>query len=121
MNLRTILSTTILIATTLVSTEALAAPSWGDFKADHCVNSGLRQYSAILMDIPWGQSWEETCASMPATIEEVDFASPDKCVNSGLNMWGEFYVPDASCVYVEPECCWDDFCGWGVPNCAELP
>ncbi|MCA9691802.1 MAG: discoidin domain-containing protein [Myxococcales bacterium] len=97
MNLRTILPSTILLAAALISSEALAAPSWGEFKADHCVNTELRQHSAILWDIPWGQSWEETCASMSATIEGFDFAGPDACVNTGLNMWGEFFVPDPTC------------------------
>lgn len=97
MNLTTILSATALLATALFSTEALAAPSWGEFKADHCINTELRQHSAILWDIPWGQSWEDTCESMSATIEGFDLDAPDVCVNTGLNMWGEFWVEDPTC------------------------
>lgn len=97
MNPKTILSATILLASALFSTEVLAAPSWGEFKADHCINTQLRQHSAILWDIPWGQSWENACEEMSATINGFDFTSPNECVNTGLNIWGEFWVEDPTC------------------------
>lgn len=79
--------------------SAHADPYWGEFSADACtqIMPGKRQYSAILHDIPWGQSWEDTCASMGATINGETFDSPTRCVNNGLNMWGEFDVSDNAC------------------------
>jgi hypothetical protein len=95
---------------TLYATDSIAAdPFWrghisnynnydssGKFKKDHCTFIGKRQYSAVLMGIPWGQSWENTCAATPATINGQYFAKPDRCVNTG-QMWGEFDVNDDSC------------------------
>lgn len=69
------------------------APYWGDFKDDGIQPNGCRQYSAILWDIPWGQSWEQTCYLTPATINGTYFPRPTRCVHDGLHMWGEFDVP----------------------------
>lgn len=71
---------------------------WGDFSRGDCVGDGERLYSAILWDIPPGVSWEEACAGTPATLLGEQLSSPDVCVNTGFNMWGEFHVPDLSCV-----------------------
>lgn len=85
------------LVVTLCATDSIAAgPRWGDFKKDQCTTTGTRQYSAILWDIPWGQSWEKTCDTMPATIKGHPFPKPRSCKNKG-NMWGEFDVPDSSC------------------------
>ncbi|MCA9682316.1 MAG: discoidin domain-containing protein [Myxococcales bacterium] len=97
LTLRTLLPAATLLAVGLASTDALAAPSWGEFKADHCIDSSHRQYSAILWDIPWGESWEVACALTPANILGYSFAGPENCVNTGFNMWGEFWVEDPSC------------------------
>ena len=70
---------------------------WGPFKKDACVDWGKRQYSSILWDIPWGQSWEKTCAKTGATIKGKHYPKPYRCVNTGGHMWGEFIVEDASC------------------------
>lgn len=69
---------------------------WGDITPKECRN-GMRTYSAILWGIPWGQSWEEACATMPATVNGIFFPRPTRCVNTGLNMWGEWDVPDPTC------------------------
>lgn len=84
-----------------------AAVYWGipggqhGFQDDGCV-AGLdriHKYSAILFDIPFGQSWEQTCASTPADVAGQHFDAPTNCVNvgPGINEWGEFYVTDPSC------------------------
>lgn len=73
------------------------ADSSGKFKKDHCTFIGKRQYSAILWDIPWGQSWEKTCEATPATVNGQYFSKPSRCVNTAGHMWGEFDVNDESC------------------------
>lgn len=69
----------------------------GNFKKDHCTGIGTRQYSAILWGIDGGQSWEKTCAAMPANIKGHPFTKPSRCINTTGHMWGEFDVPDSSC------------------------
>lgn len=72
-------------------------PHWDKkFKADHCSGNGYRQYSSILWDIPWGQSWEETCARTPATINGYYFPYPNR-VKKNTHIWGEFDVPSTQC------------------------
>ena len=86
--------------------EAVAAPRWGDFSHGDCCPAsdgrGYRTYSAILWDIPWGQSWEKTCAATPAKFTDIYgvvqyFKSPTRCENNGFNEWGHFNVWDAAC------------------------
>lgn len=79
------------------ASSAIAAPYWGTFQTDACTGMGLRQKSAILWGIPWGASWETTCANTGATIDGRSYARPNRCVNTGTNMWGQFDVSDASC------------------------
>lgn len=74
-----------------------SCPHWGDFSNDGCYSDGVRRYSSILWDIPWGYSWETACANEPATVGGYSFSSPTACVNTGTNMWGQFYVSDANC------------------------
>ena len=74
------------------------ALKWGDFKKDACVGWKQRQYSAILWDIPWGQSWERACATAGATINGKRYPKPKRCVKAGGHMWGEFIVADSSCM-----------------------
>lgn len=77
---------------------AFAAPSWGTFKKDRCTDSGRRQYSAQLMNIPSGTSWESACASTAAFVGGYAFRQPTRCVNKGVSgMWGEFEVDDTTC------------------------
>ncbi|WP_340066461.1 DUF1353 domain-containing protein [Ascidiimonas aurantiaca] len=71
-------------------------PKWGDFQKDGQSKPGYRQYSSILWDIPSGVSWEDTCAHMPATVRGHYFHKPSRCIHNGLNMWGEFDVPDST-------------------------
>jgi hypothetical protein len=95
--LTSILNVLFALVVTLFATDSTAAEMhWGDFKKDHCTSTGTRQYSAILWDIPWGQSWDDACKAKPATVKGHTFSAPSRCKNTG-NMWGEFDVPDSSC------------------------
>jgi hypothetical protein len=78
----------------LCTPRTRGAMHWGDFKRDGITKPGFRQYSSILWDIPWNQSWEDSCHAMPATINGMYFAHPDRCNNVGM-MWGEFDVPES--------------------------
>ncbi|MCB9527718.1 MAG: hypothetical protein H6701_04850 [Myxococcales bacterium] len=77
------------------SATAVAAPAasaadltWGHFKDNGCINPmshpGLRAYSAVLWNIPHGQSWEETCARTPAIFDGVSYPHPVACVNTAI-------------------------------------
>ncbi|MCO5562242.1 hypothetical protein L7F22_015868 [Adiantum nelumboides] len=72
-------------------------PNWGSFKDDGCKGDGRRQFSSLLWDIPSGQSWEDWCAKSWAIVDGVFFFQPSRCVNTVLNIWGEFDVPDPCC------------------------
>ena len=78
--------TRIALALTIaaIATQATAAPRWGDFKDNGCVEKDLRSYSAVLWDIPWGQSWEVACANQPATVAGQYFPHPTVCVKSSV-------------------------------------
>lgn len=73
------------------------ATNWGPFQRDACTAIGLRQHSAVLWNIPWGQSWEEACHTTPATIDGQSFSGATRCVNAWGHMWGQFDVQDPSC------------------------
>jgi len=81
---------------------AAPRPKWGNFQKDTCITAGVRQCSAILHDVPSGQSWERACRTTPATIENQFFSGPTRCVNTGLNVWGQFDVSDPTCACPVP-------------------
>jgi len=89
----------LMLMALMIHMPSYAAPYWGAFKKDSCTQifPGKRQYSSILYGIPSGTSWEATCAATGATVNGETFARPTRCVNTGLNMWGEFDVSDDSC------------------------
>src|SRR5687768_16237526 len=67
---------------------------WGDL-SNRCLGAGWRRYSAILWDIPWGQSWESTCSVTPgAEGTPVAGQVPTRCVNTVFNIWGEWDLRD---------------------------
>ncbi|WP_445721644.1 DUF1353 domain-containing protein [Flavobacterium sp.] len=72
-------------------------PYWGRYKADHKVRNGVRQFSAILWNIPFGQSWEEWAEKTPARVRGHYFPKPTRYKSNGVNLWGEFDVPDTTC------------------------
>jgi hypothetical protein len=86
------------------------AANWGSFRQEHC-RDGVRQYSAILWNIPWGASWERACWTTLGSPAGIPARPPDRCVNTGFNMWGQWDVPDRSCG------------GWGTPSivCVDDP
>jgi len=62
---------------------------WGSFKNNGCVIQnrkgwGYRSYSSVLWGIPPGQSWEKTCAKMPARVAGKYFSHPTACVKSDM-------------------------------------
>jgi hypothetical protein len=81
------------VSVVVASSAALAAQHWGPFKDDGCRATDARQFSSILEGIPWGASWEQACWSTPGLEGRV----PDRCVNAGGHIWGEWDVVDKSC------------------------
>lgn len=89
----------------LLVTPIAHAANWGEFQKDFCrgVSPPIRQYSAILWNIPWGYSWEDACKVQPADILGYHFNNPSRCVDRDYfdtplpNIWGEFDVPDQTC------------------------
>ena len=90
-----------LVVTLFATAPVTAEQHWGNFKKDQCTGIGKRQWSAVLLDIPWGKSWKEACDAMPATVNGHDFSTPTRCKNTG-QMWGEFDVSDESCSHSPP-------------------
>ncbi|KAI5077972.1 hypothetical protein GOP47_0007796, partial [Adiantum capillus-veneris] len=72
-------------------------PNWGSFQNDGCKGDGRRQFSSVLWSIPSGESWEKWCAQSWAVVDGVFFFQPSRCVNTALNIWGQFDVPDPCC------------------------
>ncbi len=83
--------------TPAVTTRVSPATNWGAFRTEQCSATGLRQYSAILWNIPWGWSWERACSTTPGRPAGIPPRTPDRCINTGFNMWGQWDVPDTSC------------------------
>ncbi|KAB8029861.1 hypothetical protein [Fluviispira multicolorata] len=74
------------------------AANWGSFSKYGCYSRGQAKMAAILWNIPWGHDWETACAAQPAYINGYYFAHPKACRNhNGVNMWGEWSVPDNTC------------------------
>jgi hypothetical protein len=70
---------------------------WGEFTPNDCVaGMGTREWSAILWDIPQGESWEAACAATAAAVNGNPARRPNRCV-VGLNVWGVWEVPDERC------------------------
>ena len=78
------------------------ATNWGSIADNGCQSNGTHKYSAILWNIPWGQSWETACHSTPGPAgTPVAGRLPTDCVTS-LNEWGEWYLPDPHCPQPKP-------------------
>jgi hypothetical protein len=123
----------------LVVPAADPVPHWGDFKQDQCtkksdcnpdgtcVGNGLRQFSAILWDIPWGVDWKTFCKTtiVPAVINgQIVQRVPDRCNQVLFNMWGEFDIPDPTCTCGSSyPVCWQQgpaSCRWGSISACSL-
>lgn len=48
--------------------DTSCAPKWGQIRKDACRGIGIRQYSAVLENIPAGMSWDEACKQTGAEI-----------------------------------------------------
>ncbi len=71
---------------------------WGSFQRGACTAIGKRKYSAQILNVPPGQTWENACAATPAKVQGQSFATPSRCRNTGVTgEWGEFDVADSSC------------------------
>jgi hypothetical protein len=67
---------------------------WGALEFGTCDRAGgVMQIGAVLWDIPWGASWEATCAGTPGYNNRV----PDSCQNTGSNIKGWWWVPCTGC------------------------
>lgn len=95
-----------LLAIVLLSVNTRAL-DWGEFKDNGCIFMNLEKYSSILWNIPWGQSWYDTCMSTSANINGKNYL-PNYCESSGVNIWGNFYVDNPNCT--------PGNMGWGVPQ-----
>ena len=76
---------------------------WGPVKKDTCSGTSLRQVSSRLWNIPSGTNWTTACQNAPRNVMGIEFAQPDRCEDLGSSgMWGEWDVPDASCLTAAP-------------------
>jgi len=72
--------------------------TWGEMNKERCQNYAgrcLRRYSSVLHHIPWGQSWEKTCANTKASVAGYHMV-PSFCEKKTV-MWGIFMVPERAC------------------------
>ncbi|MEQ1502699.1 MAG: hypothetical protein ABMB14_10740 [Myxococcota bacterium] len=81
----------------LFASGSAHASNWGGFQDDGCRMPGLRQYSSILWNIPWFESWDRACRAQVGIINGVNQGVPDRCPPAGLNQWGEWDVVDGAC------------------------
>jgi microsomal dipeptidase-like Zn-dependent dipeptidase len=91
-----------------VATDVAAGSSsrevwrWGPARRDECTSPGLRQMSAPLRNLPDGVDAEKACRHAPRNVVGIDFAAPDRCVQQGQAMRGEWDVPDSACAATPP-------------------
>jgi len=90
---RRILASVVTVVGLAVTSVAFAGQHWGPFKDDGCQAADSKQFSSILWDIPWGESWEQACWNTPGLEGRV----PNRCVNAGGHMWGEWDIYEPSC------------------------
>lgn len=81
---------------------------WGEITAKECSGTS-RKYSAICWDagapdgrVPSPGNWEQNCAQLSATYSEKPAPAglqrpPDESGWIGSNIWGTWFVPEASC------------------------
>lgn len=80
---------------------AAADPHFETVEQSKCDGPGNREWSARIVDIPWGQSWEITCAQTQAP----GWGYPHHCVNVlSVSEYGVWLRPDAACNVGVPTC-----------------
>ena len=97
-----------------------SAIHWGGMSYSCTDRPGVGKYSAILWGIPWGQSWEQACATTPAPPDDPAIAGrlPTRCVNTVFNEWGEWDVTDHTCC--QQVCAaYGPVCGYDYPSLDE--
>jgi hypothetical protein len=101
----------IILAIALASTVAHAAHYWHDWKNDCSSHRrGYRTHTAKLWGAPVDHSWIEECVKHGANIGGKWYGKPTFCVKDKENVYGEFDVPDSSCLPPEAWTNWNNFC-----------
>jgi hypothetical protein len=86
----------------ITSARSLAAqPRWGEITPKACLPNGTREWSAILWDIPGGESWEAACDATAASVGG-QLRYPNRCVTN-TNVWGVWEVADSQCPVTQPD------------------
>jgi hypothetical protein len=99
-----------ILAIALASMVAHAAhwDNWSNYCSAH--RRGYRTHTAKMWGIPVGQSWGE-CWKHGAHINGNWVPKPTFCVKDwALGVFGEFDVPDLSCIQPEAWTNWNNFC-----------
>jgi hypothetical protein len=68
-----------------------------DPRRGDCLESGKREYSAIITGQNYDGDWAAACRTTQATIDGRNYASRDCASNADTRVWGKFDVEDASC------------------------
>lgn len=79
------------------SASSAIAGNWDTPKKDSCKDVHTRQYSAIIRKKADKKDWTEACKTLPITIDGTEYRAR-KCTQLITGMWGEFDVPDLSCL-----------------------
>ena len=78
--------------------DVTCVPRFDVVQKNECTSRGLRRYSAQILDVMPGQSAQDACKMTAMQIGLNVFNTPARCVSTDFGTWGEFNVPDASCV-----------------------
>lgn len=81
---------------------------WGPIQRAACTRDGIRRMRARLWDVPPGASAVETCNWTPRNVMGIEFPHPTDCVREQVPVhgpttyWGEWEVPDTTCLELPP-------------------
>ena len=74
-------------------TQSVPKQEWGEWRSGECNSKGEKKHSSVLWNIPRGEDWEAACKNMDTPWGR----KPNKCVNTGSQMWGEVWEPSSDC------------------------
>jgi hypothetical protein len=83
--------------------EPLANPSWDLVEIAKCGPPGMREWSAKLRNIPWGESWERWCYTFAnentrPNSNGAKWGKPHHCCNvANTGIYGVWLLPDTNC------------------------